>query len=394
MAINTTRLATRLGSAVKVLNEANTTNQANQATTVSALQSYAQAALIQEVLADRPQTDQNLDACFVEWTRQMALVPDTFSAATCTTTLAAIGSPTGTAKHVTSDLDAYGSRSDFLVPDVIVVRATGADTVTLMGKAATANKTDPTWPTGAGVSTSATLVDPDTTSDAADPGFEAWTTTLPYTPTSWSIAAGTAGTTVTRTSDGFIDATGYALAFVGDTTQLRVRQDVSALATGTYAIHVALKKTVGAVGTGTVSVTLRDASGNVISATGVSQTVAGLTLNTWTPLTAAVYIPRQLTNGCYLEIRVTLGTADTVLVDCLSLRAMTTLYTAGLKYLGFSGITGMVLDADQWTLTTALDSGSITTRLAKGIDRLFNVSTLSARLPSGGSPTQADALIA
>ncbi len=395
MAIDTTTLATRLGSAVKVLNETNTLNAGNRSATVTALASYAQQLVIQSVLADRLISDQSFTRCFYEWVRQMNIAGDSFAQALCGTTVAGVGSPTGTPSWLTSDLDAYGQRSDYLVPDVLVLQATTATTVSVNGKAATSSSLDAAWPTGSGVATTLTLTDPGVTSSLSDPGFESWSSSgPPYIPTSWSIAAGSAGSTVNRVTDGFLNASGYSLQFVGDTTALRVRQSAANLSTGTYAIHVALKKTVAAVNTGTVSVTLRDASGNVISATGVSQTFSGLTLNTWTPLTAAVYVPAQLTNGCFLEVRWTGGASDALSIDCLSIIPMPTLYTAGLRLAGFVGATGMVAGADQWTATTTLSSGTITGKLAKGIDRLLNISNIGARLPTSASPTQADSLIA
>lgn len=392
MAINTTRLATRLGSSVKQLNEANATNADNRAAMVQALQTHAQEIIIQEVLADRPQTAQTFGACFVEWCRQMALVPDTFSASTCTSTVAAVGSPTGTPKFATSDLDDYGQRGDFLLPDVLVLRATGADTYSIMGKAAI-DATAFNWPGGAGVESSGTLIDPDSDSDLLDPSFEEWSGS-PLAPDNWEIVAGTAGTTVVRVVEGFLDPSGYCMKLVGDTTSIQVRQDASGLDTGVYIIHAALNAATDTVDTGTVSITLRDESGNVLSATGISQAFSTLVDDTWTPVVASVYVPRQLTDGCYLEIRWTGGTGDELLVDCVSIKAATRLYPNGLALMGFKGVTDMILDTDQWTVTTALDSGTITTRLAKGIDRLVDVANQSARLPTGGSPTQADALIA
>jgi len=394
VAINTTGLATRLGSDVFMLNAMNTTNAANRATGVASLQSQAQQLVIQYVLADRPQTGTDFASCYAEWVRQMALVPDSFATSTCTTTITDIGTPVGTPKWQSSDLDAFGQRGDFLLPDVLILRATSATSVSVQGKSGWQSKTDTTWGVGNGVNTTLSLVDPSATSSGRDPDFDSWSASAPYTPTNWTIVAGTAGTTVSRVTDGFFDPTGYCVQFTGDTTALRLRQDVSTLSTGVYAIHVAVKKTVYGVDTGTISATLRDASGTVISATGISQAFSGLADDTWTALSGAVYVPRQLTNGCYLEIRWTGGASDALRIDCFSIVPMTRLYAAGLSLVGFQGITGLILDTDQWTATTALDSGTVTGSLAKGIDRLLNIATSTSRLPTSGSPTQANALIA
>lgn len=396
MAINTTRIATRLGSAVKVLNEVNAlSTNVRQEAAVSALQTYAQQVVIQDVLADRPQTGQDFQACFAEWVRQMALVPDSFSAATCTTTVADVGTPTGTPKWVTSDLDTFGQRGDYLLPDILLLQATGTDTYSVQGKAAAPADTDASWPGGAGISTSGTLVDPaDDGGAVTDPGFDSWTGS-PASNTAWTIVtADVWGTGFSKVADDAYGAAGgFSLKVLSPGAQQRIRQLVSVTEGGVYALHAMMKKVVYAGGTGTVSITLRDGSGNVLSSTGISQTFTGLGTS-WTAYSAVLYAPRQITTDVYLEVRWTGTAADSFYLDAVSLQPMEELYPAGLRLIGFVGVTGMVLDTDQWTATTVLDSGTITTRLAKGIDRLLGIAGNEARLPTSGSPTQDDSLIA
>jgi len=396
VAINTTRIATRLGSAVKVLNELNALSAAvRPEATVGALQAYAQQVVIQDVLADRPQVGQDFASCYTEWVRQMALVPDSFASDTCTTTVAGIGSPTGTPAWVTTDLDAFGQRSDFLLPDVLIVRATGPDTCSVVGKASATAATDASWPGGAGVSTDITLVDPATNGGVvSDPGFDAWTGT-PAASTAWTIVTTDVwGTGFSRVADDAYGSTSsYALKVLSPGAQQRIRQQVTVTEGGVYALHALLKKVVYAGATGTVSISLRDVSGNLLSSTGISQTFTGLTTS-YAAYTAVLYAPRQITGDVYLELRWTGTAADVLHVDAVSLQELTPLYTAGLSLIGFVGLTDLVLDTDQWTVTTAIDSGTAASSLARGIDRLLAIAGNAARLPTSGSPTQADALIA
>lgn len=396
MAINFTRLATRLGSDVKQLNETNTLNAANRAAFVAALQAHAQALVVEEVLSDRPQTAQDFASCFTEWCRQQVNASESFAAATCTASVSAVGSPVGTPVWVASVLDEFGQSSDFVVPDVLVLQATDGTTVSVMGKAGPPSITDPAWGVGADVNTALTLIDPAADSSASDPDFSSWSTSAPYTPTYWEMAAGTAGVTVSRATDGLFDNTGYCVKFTGDgATTLRLRQDVSALTPGVYAVHVALNAATDTVDTGTITVALRQDDGTLIGSAAISQAFSTLVDDTWTPLGGAVYVPRQIpAGGCYLEIRWLGGSGDELLIDCLSMTPMTRLYTAGLCLTGFQGVTDMTLDTDQWTVTTALSSGTMTGKLAKGIDRLCGIAGLGVRLPTSGSPTQADSLIA
>lgn len=391
MAIAFTTLFTRLGSAVAALNDTNASNTSNRATQAAAIQSYAQTLLAQYVLADRPQTVRGLTAYLTELNRQMVNAAQSLATARCTTTVAAVGSPVGTPTFVTSDLDAGGLQSDLLIPDTLVLQATSTTALSVQGLA-TGVRTDVAWTVGNNVNTTLTLTDPRAGINQ-DGSFNTWAGS-PVTPSYWTITSGIAGTTVNRVTGGYLDTT-YAVEFASTGGLLSIRQDVSTAVTpgSTYMVHAALRKTVFAGGTGTVSVTLRDASGNVLSATGVSQTFTGLTTS-FAPFAAAVYVPAVIANGCYLDIRWTGTSGDKLEIDSVGLAALPTLYTDGLRLGGWQGATALTPKTDQWTATTVLASGTMNGGLLKGVDRLIGLAGSGVRIPTSGAPTQADALVA
>lgn len=428
MAINFTRLFTALGKVCGALNEWNTsrgstlttrvstlrtqftgidadldddltTNQNNAVTSgdvwVSYLTQMCQRLVIDEVLNDRPQTDQQFTACLTELVRQMGVAAESLATSLATVgSVTAVGAPTGTPTWVVSDLDALRqARSDWTLPDVLLLTAVGNTSVNVQGQAAVTPETRPTWPTGAGVNTTLTQINAATTSLGADPGFESWLAGPPISPVSWTILSGTAGTTVSQASDTPVTGQGtYSLQLLGDGTTLKVRQQVTVSAGECYFLHAFVKRTANPANTGTLTVSLRDSAGTLLSGTSNISILTSAASGSWTANTAALVTPKNLpTDGLvYLEIQYNGGVGDTLRLDQVALNLLPTLYTGGLRLAVVKGVTATVT-GDAWTHTTTL--ASPTAAFIRALNRLLALTNYSVRIPTSGAPTQANALV-
>lgn len=428
MAINFTRLFTALGKLVGGLNEWNTGRGSTLTSRVSTLRTQltgidadldenlsnsrdsaiaagdgwpgyfttvGQEALIAEVVADRPQTDRQFGACLKELVRQMGVAGETLNSYAATVgTVTAVGSPTGTPTFVVSDLDQYTqAASDFTLPDVLLLTTDSTGGMAVQGQSAASVVTRPDWPSGAGVNTTLTLVNAATTSLGADPGFESWNTGPPATPISWTTVSGSAGTTVSQATDTPITGQGtLCLQLLGDGSTLRVRQAVTVNASEVYFLHAFVKRTANPANTGTLTVALRDSSGNVLSGASTISVTTSAAATSWTALTAALATPKNLPSDglVYLEIRYNGGVGDTLRIDQVALNLLPALYVGGLRLAIVKGVTASVV-GDAWTHTTT--RATPTASLIRGLNRLFTLTSYTDRIPTDGSPSQADALV-
>lgn len=426
MAIAYTTLFTALGKIVGGLNEWNTGRGATLTTRVSTLRTQATGidvdldgdlsvqqdsavssgdgwtgylgtlasnCLIDAVVNDRPQTSQTFSACLTELVRQMTNDSENLATSVGTvgsvTTVAATGTPT----FVITDLDPYTQiASNFTLADLILFTAKGDGTVTVQSQAAASPVTSPSWPSGAGVNTTLTQVDASTTSLGADPGFESWTVGPPPTPVSWTMVAGTAGTTVNQATDTPITGVGtYCLELVGDTTTLRVREPVTLQANTVYYLHAFVKRVAHPADTGTLTVAVRDSSGNVVSGTSSISVATSAASASWTALTAKLATPATLpAGGCYLEIRYTGGIGDTLHLDQVVINAPTLLGNGSIYAAVVKGATATVA-LDQWTVT--ITRASPTASLIRGLNRLLSLTSYTSRIPTSGAGTQGNALV-
>lgn len=456
MAINYSRLFTTQGLICGALNEVNTyrgTTLTNRATTlatqlkttavydeltsgveencdpaktamnpwVSYLQSLSLAALIEDVTADRLLTDESLSSVVTELARQMVNDSESLNDCPSTATVASIGSPTGNHTIVCSVYDGLtGKASDFILADVyntIITadRSNGgtayAETFGFVGKAADTSPTDSTYPQGTGISTTFTAVDPgDDGGLITDPSFEGSWISTNTPPTPWSIRTGTAGTHVKRVASD--PRTGSnALHLVGDGSVIaKVIQAVDVQPFTVYNVHARLYK-VNDPGTDwAVSLILTDGSGNVVSGPGsysntVSSSACSSITGDWLNTVTGQFIGPAVvpTSGLYLEIRfhqsgaTTTAAANTaaVYVDHVACVEAESLYSGGPAVTIFSGtLEGVV--GDERSVTLALSSGSVSSYLIRGMDRLLGLAALGVRIPtvSGGSETRADSLVA
>lgn len=456
MAINVSRLWTSLGKLCGALNETNTfrgtcdTRQTTvvtqfgtvaaygdlvsgvystiaaakdaQSTYLNALGTLADDILAAEVVADRPLVSTDRAAVLDELVRQMTITTDTLVECPCTATVAAIGSPTGDHQFVPARYDAITGRvSDFMVPDVYLVRcsadrSTGgtayAETFTLIGKPADTLPSDATYPTGTGVSTTINAIDPATDGGlVTDGNFPNWTVAnTPDAP--WSLFGGSAaGTNVFRASDN-PRGSGYSLRLFGaGGIVVRVRQLLDVDANTSYTVHARVKKVADPGTDWAVTVRLVDGAGNAVPgpasyANSVSSAACTSLTSDWlNPITGQFVTPAVLpASGVYLEVLLHQSGATTtapaansdVYVGHIAMHATDPLYAGGLAVNGYSGVTeGVVGDAR--TITVALASGTMSSYLIRGVDRLLGGGLASAavRIPTvaSGSATILNALV-
>lgn len=394
---------------------------------VSALSTLAESILIAEVVADRPLTVPTKSAAVKELRRQMLIASETLNDCPGTVTVAAVGVPVGDTQFVFGTREpATGLPTDFLVPDVYLITCTAdrsdggtahAETFTVVGKPADSLPTDASYPSGTGINTVVTAVDPESDGGIVTvPDFTsvAWSGTGNNTPPApWAVFGSTvAGTHVFRATTNPRGGSGYSLHLVGDGSVLvKVRQAVTVEPNTCYTAHFRVYD-VNDPGTDwAVSLLLTDSAGTSVTGNGsyanvVSSAAAGSLAASWAnPVTGVFLTPAVIpSGGLYLEIRLhqsgSLSTAAAntaaAYVNFVSVQESPTdaLYDGGPSLVAFSGITEANV-GDTRTATVALASGVPSSYLIRGIDRLIGLAELPDRIPtvSGGGETQGDALV-
>lgn len=454
MSINTARLTQRFGKLVGWLNEINSyrgTTLTARVTTIDGqytsvnpdlvgglysqeasaiaslngqvtyIKQLAEAVLIAEVQNDRPLPSATKANALAEWNRQMRVAGDTFNASPAAGVVANIGSPTGDYTLIYTGKDGTGVEQDLILPDVYLFQCDQdkdsggtqyAERFTIRGKARDANLTDYTYPSGTGVNTTITTVNPAATFGAVSDGaFTSWNGGSPNSLTSWTAGTGcTYGTQLLKATDDPRNTSGSAsLDLKGDGTAIpAVKQAVTnnVVAGGVYAVHLRLKK-VNDPGTDwAVTVRLVDGSGAVLSNCTLSSSACSALNANWTNvLSGFFHVPAVKPSAVYLEIRMhqsgSVNTAPVNLAECevnhLSVfRVDSTpnlLYTGGPRVALFSGTTAAVVgDASTVTVTVA---GTYSSYLLAGIDRLLDLKATGIRLPSDnvGGETILDSLV-
>ena len=451
MAIDTTRLATRLGHLIASLNEVNSyrgstlpdrvttleadyasvnpslisdlTNQENASNSsldgwVTYLSTFVTNVIITEVTNDKVLPNADITHCLVEWVRQMVIAADSFNVSTCTLgSVTDVGSPTSHTQWLTSAKDGTGVVQDLIVPDDYLIKITAddqrggtkyAEGYTITGKAANLSLTEATYPTGTGIDTQYQIIDPAVDDIALNANFESWA--VANTPDDWIVVAPSiAGTNVFKVADDArTGADGFSLKLLSTASgTVKVRQDItSSLKPNTvYGVH--FKQSPIANGSATasacaVTVSLVDGSGTVIeddastSNSLVGSTHAVVTISSgWNNGYQKVFItPKTLPSTVYLEISQAADAAGCEdHIDHMCLVQLSPLYAGGPYFEGFSALV-RAAQGDAWTWDITLDgSDAITSYIVRGLDRFLNLKALGIRLPTSGSPTQADSLI-
>lgn len=443
MAINTTRLAQKIGKILGGLNETNTflgTTLAARVATIYAqyttygpgdvtgifdaqtadqdvqsgwigyFRSLISAAIVTEVQLDRLLPSPTLDYAVSEWVRQMTIAGDSFQNDPPTLTPADVGVPVGDHLLVATAIDGTNVASDLVVPDVYLVTLTldsdnggvkWAETFSVVGKAAVADPATFQYPTGSGVNTTVQSVDPAAgTTLTTDPSFADW---AGNTPTNWTIESGVAGSTVFKVADDPRDgADGFALRLVGNGTDLlKIWQTVSVEPNTVYDIYFRVKKVADPGTDWAVRVRLVDSdTGTAVSNTTVTSPTAGSVASSWANVVRGSFAtPAALPDNVSIEILFSgfasaatpaVSTAEAY-VDWVNIQAVSYLYAEGPAALIYSGLVVGVA-GDTRTLTATIATAPAASMI-RGMDRLLSLANYPVRIPTAGSPTQSDALI-
>lgn len=448
MAINHTRLATRIGHLLASVNEVNTyrgTTLAGRVTTVagdyttvnpdlisslydqqvaarqsfsgwvSYLKSLLSDLIVDEVTNDVPLANASLSSCLAEWRRQMLRDSESLNHSLVTLgSVTAVGSPTSNTQFITTDKDGTAVSQDLIVPDSYLIRvaaddqrgaSTYAETLSIVGKKADTDPTDETYPTGAGINTTKSIIDPALARGlVTDPGFDAWT--VSNTPDDWTIVApAVAGTNVFKASDDPRDSSGTSLRILSTASgTVKLRQAVTLTPNTVYAVHFKYKPVANGSATPSAviaKVRLVDGSGTVIQDDAANDlslsgsTHAVVTVGSgWNNGYQAYFItPTTLPDTVYLEITQDSDAAGADgYYDHVNLVAVTPLYTGGPYLDAFSGKTRAV-ENDTWTWAITLTTGTVSQYIIRGLDRTLGLKSLGIRLPTSGTPTQSDSLI-
>jgi hypothetical protein len=392
---------------------------------VQSLQAMSLAALLADVNADRPGTGTDLPSAVAELRRQMLIAGESLNDCPGTVVVASVGSPTGDPSFVFGTSEPVtGKVTDYLVPDVYLIQCTAdrsqsgtsyAETFSLVGKTADSLPTDATYPSGTGLDTTVTLVDPATDeSIILNGGFDDWTVT--NTPDNWTL--GTSVVAGTHVFEKISDdprgtaVTNISLRLVGDGTVLiKLRQTVTLLPNTAYSVQFRLKKVADPGTDWAVSLLLVDQAASPAQVTGnssyanvITSGAATSVASNWTNVVTGVFMtPAVLpSTGLQIEIRMhqsgslttaAINTAECY-VDHVSVVQTDPLYAGGPTLTGFSGLTESVV-GDARTATVALTSGVPSTYLIRGMDRLLGLASLDNRIPTigGGTETRGDALV-
>lgn len=449
MAINTTRLATRLGHLLASLNEVNTYRgttliarvgtiegdytsvnpdligslyqDRDSAITsmdswIQSLSSRIEGVIVKEVLNDKLIPNPSLSNCLEEWIRQMKIAADTFQNSPCTIgSVTNVGSPTSATQWVTTAKDGTGVVQDLIVPDSYLLDIVADDqrggtkygeTYSLVGKQADGVNTDYTYPTGYGLDTTKQILDPAVDKIALNSDFNTWT--VANTPDNWTIASGVAGTNVFRVADDCRDgADGFCLRLLSTASgTLKLRQDITTSLTPNtvYGVHFKVKPVANGSATSsavTVNVRLVDGSGTVIADDATTNNAKASSAHSvvtvgsgWGNGYQTVFItPSTLPSTVYLEItQISDAAGADDYIDHVSLTQLTPIYPGGPYLEGFSA-TVRAAQNDAWTWAVTLTTGVVSTVIVRGLDRFLDLKSLGMRLPTAGSPSQSDSLI-
>lgn len=390
---------------------------------VTALKGLSLDSILADVDADRPGAGTSLADTVAELRRQMLIAGESLNDCPGTVVVADVGTPAGDHQFVFGVYEPVtGKATDFLVPDVYLIQCSSdrsqsgtayAEDFTIKGKTADALPTDAEYPSGTGLDTTVTAVDP--ASDASiltNGGFDDFTVT--DTPDDWTLGTGVLASThvFEKASDDprGTASTNKSLRLVGDGSVLiKLDQTVTLLPNTAYSVQFRLKKVTDPGTDWAVSLLLVDGAGTQVTgnssyANVITSVTAASVASDWTNVVKGVFMtPAVLpTTGLQIEIRfhqfgsLTTAAASTaeVYIDHVSCIATEPLYDGGPTLTCFSGEDEGVV-GDTRTATVALTSGAPSDYLIRGIDRLLGLAALADRIPtvSGGGETQSDSLV-
>ena len=383
---------------------------------LQSLQTLAQSTLIQMVNEAYPLSALTVANALTPLISQMVAGSNTIQQSAVTTSVTAGGTNTGNALVVMDSppLDQNGNPVELSFPEALTLTITsdagtgataGQESFSVVGQAQNTNTLDFAYPGGSGSNTFGVIVNPavsNTTNLLYNSEFETWTVT--NIPDGFTIGTGAA--TVTKDTSHTYGGSSAALAITSDgstltslTQQLNLAPpsgSISALAPRTkYAFEVQVQCSAAAPAAGVLTFSLVDGSGTVLnSVAGVPNTItishAALTTSYQT-VSGFFETPAVMPATYYLRIKETtaLTNTDVYYIDHMALAAAQQLYTGGPFLAVFTGSTNVV-KGDNWTLTVANTYGGF----QQLFDKFFGTRQLGLLIPSSGSPSISDSLIA
>lgn len=425
MAINFTRLFTALGKIVGGMNEANTfrgTTLGTRTDTLSALynsvlqdvpadlyssrdaartagtrwlqylQTLAGDTLIEEVVLDRPLINQTVRDCIGELRTQM-IAGAQFLAQTPATVTVTPTLTDGDAKLVATNVHPSGQVIQLALPDsyhlTVPAGSLRGDTpfqeiLALAGVIQAVPDTSWLWPGGSGTSASLTSRDANQSLGLASNGKLA-------TLTNWTGQTGgawTAGAATLAPRSGYAD---NVVKFAPSGGSGYIQQVVSVKALTNYGWTVRVYKHGSGTQNWSMTVSLVDQSGTVVTST---TTAASMTGGAWNTLAGFFTTPEFMNGAVTLRIEYTSIVASSNLEVChAALIQPDALYIGGPTLVCWAG-TKPLTSRDKWTVGVTIGGTADPGSLHRGTDRLLGLrKILPQGLPANGAPTQADGLV-
>jgi hypothetical protein len=387
------------------------------------LQSLAQATVIQMVQDAFPLAAGTLASTLPFLISQMVSTAQTVQKPTVSTTPTP-GTNVGAGILYATPLAANGIQNDYASSETISGTCTtdgqgtgtaGQEAFTFVSPAAESSTLAFDWPLGSGVSKAQNAVDAlsdNTGGNLLQNGsFKTWTNPT-VGPDNWLLGPGADPAQITQATGANVYKGASGLAIIGDGTTLTAINQPFKATTSTagnsggtgaalkpltqYAINCVLRLSV-VPAAGVLEIDLTDGLGNILN------DAAG------TPNSLSISLPGGTTSfvahgtffrtpavvpatGYRLRVRLTtaLSAGSTLYFGHLALQAASPLYAGGPSLALFSGSPDFIL-GDNFSVTASNNYGSKWQLLA---DRLFGMRALGLQLPSGGSPTVLDSLIA
>lgn len=396
-----------------------------QAGWTSYMSQLASLTIVNVANADAPLTSLTITAALTELIKQMAGSSASVNASSAAVgAKSSVGSPTGTPIFVASIIDGSGVSREYILPETLRFTCTndaygtngatsGNEPLSITGQAVVSDTFSQDWPGGSGCSLSVNAAD--ATKDNGTSGnllvnsdFETFTTT-DY-PDNWVIIAGTVTTNIGKDATNKYTGTNAVKLIGSGGTAAHIAQPLNTststsagvggspqkLASRTpYAVSLWTAVHASAPAAGVLRVALVDGTNTVINDDAGNANSFAIDLTAETTAFAnhtGVFrlpssVPSTVKLSLFLSTDITSG--KFVTIDHLCLAKMTELYTGGPFLSIFSSSTPLVKN-DRWTAAVTNTWGVF----QQYFERSFGMRALGLQLPSSGSPTIADSLVA
>lgn len=384
------------------------------------LQTVAQSVINEMVYADVPQlSNSDLGLSLAELIRQMKVSSDSVKADTIAQTVTAGSSNHGTGVCVCSTKTADGLVAEYSYPETVTLTCTsdtsnsavtaGNEGFTATGQVAITDTLSWQYPGGSVAQLSLSAIN--ATADNSqgnlltNSDFETWT--VSNIPDDWTIATGTAGTTVLRSSTAYRGT--YSLNLHGNGSENTCVTQLFNDSSGTpgiplyqtqYALSVWVKVDV-VPAAGVLTFDLYDGSAVIADQQGTNNTysitLSGLGNTNWNNYNITFRTPYIMPTTVKLRIRLSAALTNNrnVYIDSLGFGVTSQLYQGGPSFAVFSGATPFYHpDYFSAAITNNHGGASNLKDFQTGFQRLFNMTQLGLILPSAASPTISNGLIA